>query len=66
MRFSYDYDMIAAEIGVTKRTIERAFASLQQKGVFCQVYFLNFAVKIPFFTKGISLYLAGQIMHPVA
>ena len=25
-------DMIAAEIGVTKRTIERAFASLQQKG----------------------------------
>ena len=34
--------------------------------VFCQVYFLNFAVKIPFFTKRISLYLAGQIMHPVA
>ena len=25
-------DMIAAEIGVTKRTIERAFTSLQQKG----------------------------------
>ena len=25
-------DIIAAEIGVTKRTIERAFASLQQKG----------------------------------
>ena len=25
-------DMIAAEIGVTKRTIERTFASLQKKG----------------------------------
>ncbi len=25
-------DMIAAEIGVTKRTIERAFVSLQKKG----------------------------------
>ena len=25
-------DMIAKEVGVTKRTIERAFVSLQQKG----------------------------------